>query len=40
MMGTVLSAYGTPLMAVTLLKYLGQMLWSYDNDWLVVEYDI
>ena len=36
-MGRFFPSYGTPLTAVSLLRYLGQTLSSADDDWPVVE---
>ena len=38
--GRVLLAYGTPLMAVYLFRYLGQMLLSSDDDYPAVGWNI
>ena len=39
-MGKLLSAYGTPLTAVSLFRYLGQMLSSTDNNCPAVEWNL
>ena len=39
-MRRVFSEYVTPLMAVTLFKYLGGTLLSSDNDWTAVEQNL
>ena len=39
-MGRVFSAYVTPLMAVTLFKYLGRTSLSSDNNWPTVEQNL
>ena len=36
-MGRVFLEYGTPLVAVSLSRYLGRTFPSYDNDWSEVE---
>ena len=38
--GMVFSFYGTPLTAVSLLRYLGRMLSSSNNDWPEVEWNL
>ena len=39
-MGRVLLAYATPLMAVSLFRYLGRTLSSTNDDWPEVEHNL
>ena len=39
-MGRLLSAYGTPLTAVTLFRYFGRTLSSSEDDWPAVEQNL